>query len=256
MNLKSIKQIRNSLEEFHASDQERAIIFFDEIAELLPKEFTILLNESYEHKRIPKEFMLSSMLYAVSSAIGSTFFIEELGFKNYGNLYFAIIGSRGDAKSEAIKVATKRLKELDDVYYKDYRSVLKSYDKEEDQEPKRKQLLVKDATIEALQRIHFNNVKSIGICQDELYTMIDKMGNSNSRDGVQYRELFLEGYNNNPIDVARVGSESFRIAESYPTLIGGIQTQFIDKIFAKGNLESGFVDRLLFVFPNTNLVPL
>ncbi|WP_139956050.1 DUF3987 domain-containing protein [Flavicella sediminum] len=255
MDINKIKEIKDSLKEFHATDSSKASGCFDKIIDLLPKEFTFLLEESHKHKRIPKEFMLSSMLFAVSSSIGTTFYIEELGFKNYGNLYFAIIGSRGDAKSEAIKVATKKLKELDDVYYQNYREELTSYNKEEGQEPKRKHLLVKDATIEAVQRIHFDNPKSLGICQDELFTLIDKMGNPNSRDGVKYRELFLEGYNNSSIDVARIGSESFRMTESYPTLIGGIQTQFIDKIFGKGNLESGFVDRLLVVFPSTkNLV--
>jgi|GEM_PF-2148890 len=251
MILTTVNQIEDNLRKLHASNKDQSKEYFNKILAQLPDEFSAIIEESFEHKRVPKEFMLSSVLFAISASVGSTFFIEELGYKNYGNLYFAIIGSRGDTKSEAIKVATKRIKELDDIHYKSYRELLKTYDKEVDAEPKRKHLLIKNATIEAVHKTHYENPNSIGICEDEIYTLIDKMGNSNSRDGVQYRSFFLEGYNNHVIDVARVTSNSFRIPQSYPTFIGGIQTEFVSKIFANGNLESGFVDRILFVLPTS-----
>tara|TARA_R110001592_G_scaffold352878_1_gene651173 strand:+ start:2858 stop:4171 length:1314 start_codon:yes stop_codon:yes gene_type:complete len=251
MILNSINQIEDNLRKLHSDNKGDSNEYFNKILKSLPNEYSALINDTFKHKRVPKEFTLSSILFAVSTSIGSTFYIEELGYKNYGNLYFAIVGSRGDTKSEAIKVATRKIKELDDRHFIDYRDEMKVYNKETDEEPYRKQLLIKDASIEATHKIHYENPNSIGICIDEIYSLIDKMGNSSSRDGVQYRSFFLEGYNNDVIDIGRVTSKSFRILESYPTLIGGIQTQFLNKVFANGNLESGFIDRILFVLPSS-----
>ena len=73
------------------------------------------------------------------------------------------------------------------------------------------------------------------------------MGDSNSRDGTAWRTFLLESYVNGYVDVSRKTTKSFRLNETYATLIGGLQNEFVPKLFANGNLESGFIDRLLFV---------
>ena len=211
----------------------------------LPLSLSSLIENGFKYKRIPKEYLLSSVLFAFSAATGRTFYIDTLGYKNYANLYFVIIGSRGDVKSEAIKTATAPIKKTDDKDYKSYLYENKDLGKE-DKVIKRRQTLIQNATIEAAQKIHFENPNSIGLCLDEIYGLVQKMANSNSRDGVEWRNFFLEGYTNDYIDVSRKTTVSFRIPESYPTLIGGLQYQFVKELFANGNLESGFIDRLLF----------
>ncbi|QXP63925.1 MULTISPECIES: DUF3987 domain-containing protein [unclassified Polaribacter] len=211
----------------------------------LPLSLSSLIENGFKYKRIPKEYLLSSVLFAFSAATGRTFYIDTLGYKNYANLYFVIIGSRGDVKSEAIKTATAPIKKTDDKDYESYLYENKDLGKE-DKVIKRRQTLIQNATIEAAQKIHFENPNSIGLCLDEIYGLVQKMANSNSRDGVEWRNFFLEGYTNDYIDVSRKTTVSFRIPESYPTLIGGLQYQFVKELFANGNLESGFIDRLLF----------
>ena len=215
------------------------------IIAIMPNSLSNLINNAFKYKRIPKEYLLSSILFTFSTTIGRTFFIDALGYKNYANLYFAIIGSRGDVKSEAIKTATNPLKKFDDKDYKQYLSD-NEYLSKEDKPIKRKQVLIQNASIESAHQIHFENPNSIGICMDEIFGLVEKMGNSNSRDGVYWREFLLEGYTNGVVDVSRKTTESFRIAETYPTLIGGLQNQFVKNLFANGNLESGFIDRILF----------
>jgi hypothetical protein len=46
--------------------------------------------------------------------------------------------------------------------------------------------------------------------------------------------------------ISRKTTDSYRINKACPLLIGSIQNQLVYKIFEKGKLESGFVDRLLF----------
>lgn len=215
------------------------------IIELLPKEYSLLINEAFVYKRIPKEYLLSSILFAVSSSTGRTFYIKALGYKNYANCYFTIIGSRGDTKTEAKNIATRPLIERDHIDYENYLEEVK-YNLEDESPIKRKQTLIQNATIEATYQLHANNPNSIGIFMDEIHTLIEKMTNSNSRDGAAWRSFFLESYTNGHIDVARKTTDSFRIKETYATLMGGLQIEFIPFLFSKGNLESGFIDRLLF----------
>lgn len=80
----------------------------------------------------------------------------------------------------------------------------------------------------------------------EIFSLIEKIGNSSSRNGLAWRTFFLEGYTNGHVDISRKTTESFRIKETYPTLLGSFQYQFVPKLFANGNLKSGFIDRLLF----------
>ena len=234
-----------TLSDLTESKSDNAILSLEKIIKLLPNEYSGLIEAAFKYKRIPKEYLLSSILFTFSTAIGRVFFIDVLGYKNYANLYFTIIGSRGDVKSEAIKTATNPLKKYDDKDYEQYLSDNK-YLAKEDEPIKRKQVLIQNASIEAAHQIHFENPNSIGICMDEIFGLVEKMGNSNSRDGVYWREFLLEGYTNGVVDVSRKTTESFRIAETYPTLIGGLQNQFVKNLFANGNLESGFIDRLLF----------
>ncbi|RLD80321.1 MAG: hypothetical protein DRJ07_10590, partial [Bacteroidetes bacterium] len=70
--------------------------------------------------------------------------------------------------------------------------------------------------------------------------------NPNSRDGSQWLMLFLEGFTNGTVIISRKTTDSYRINKACPLLIGSIQNQLVYKIFEKGKLESGFVDRLLF----------
>ena len=249
MNYINLKQIDSALQDLLNDDNVELKEALDSILTQLPMAFNNLIDEAFIYKRVPKEYLLSGILFALSSSIGLTFYVEALGFKNYGNCYFTIVGSRGDAKSEAIKIATNPIKKMDDLDYKSYLKEKEMHYNEDDQ-PKRKQSLIQNATIEAAQKVHFDNPNSIGLLIDEIYTFIVKMSNPNSNDGIEWRKFFLEGYTNGHIDIARKTTTSFRINETYPTLIGGLQHQFLHKLFSNGNLESGFIDRQFF----TNLI--
>jgi len=244
--IKNITNIKDRIEKLTLSNKDKSLSKLNEIILQLPKEYSDIIEQSFIHKRVPKEYLLSSILFTISSSIGLTFYIKALGYTNYANLYFTLIGSRGDTKSEAMKIATKPLKDLDDNDYEVYKFDLKNCNMENENEPERKQLLVQNATIEAVHKIHSENPNSIGISIDEIYSLIEKMGNSSSRDGVAWRTFFLEGYTNGHVDISRKTTKSFRIKETYPTLLGGLQHQFVPKLFANGNLESGFIDRQIF----------
>ena len=244
MDVKNLKDIDDKIGNTFKTNKEIAINQLEQIISKMPVEIKTLINDAFALKRIPKEYLLSSILFAYSNAGGLAFSIKAMGYINYANLYFSIIGSRGDIKSPAMDLATFPLVKYDNEKYKEFKK--NNIELEETEKSDRKQLFLQDATIESAIYTHYKNKYSIGIFIDELYFIIEKMANKSSTEGTAWRTFFLQGNTNKHIDISRKTTESFRIEKSYPTLLGSIQSQFVPKLFADGNLESGLIDRILF----------
>jgi hypothetical protein len=243
MEIKNINNIKNSIDNSILSNKDIAKNQLEQIVVSMPSPIRNIIIDAFKHKRIPKEYLFSSILFAYSNAAGLAFSINAMGYTNYSNLYFAIVGSRGDIKSPAMDLATQPLHDYDNTNYNEHKT-----NKIDDPscEAVRKQLFLQDATIESALYVHHKNPYSIGIFIDELYNLVQKMANKNSNEGSAWRTFFLQGNTNKHIDISRKTTDSYRIEKSYPTLMGSIQTQFIPKLFADGNLESGLIDRFLF----------
>lgn len=244
MEIDSLKDIDQAIQTHSLSLEENAVILLEEIIADLPGYIKDFINEAFTYKRIPKEYLLSSIFFAFSNASGLAFQIDALGYTNYGNLYFALIGSRGDAKSPAMDLATGPLNKYDNQKYEEFRE--ESLEADPGDIIDRKQLFIQDATVEAAYYMHHKNPCSLGIFMDEMYHLIEKMSNPSSKDGPAWRQLLLQGNTNKHVDILRKTTESFRLTKSYPTLLGSIQEQFIPKIFSGGNEESGLTDRLCY----------
>jgi hypothetical protein len=250
MNFNSKEDIEREIIIQSSTSKEKAILELNSIIQVLPNSIKELIDDAFIKNQIPKEYLLSSIIFAYSNITGLAIGLDSMGYINYGNLYFALIGGRGDMKSPAMKVAMKPLKAFDNEKYQEYES--EKNESSEQDVVKRKQLLIQNATIEAAHLTHYHNPYSLGIYMDELYQLISKMGNPNSSDGPAWRELLLEGNTNEVVDIKRKTMESFRIPEAYPVLLGSIQKEFIPKVFGGGNLESGLVDRFLFTYKLTH----
>jgi len=144
-------------------------------------------------------------------------------------LHFIIVGSRGDAKTEALKIANKPIVDFDNESYKVFNDSRK--DDTENNEVPRKQILIQNATIEKAQLTHYHNLGGIGLFYDEIRALVQKMNNPNSRDGHDWEVLLLEAFTNGLLDISRKTTDTFRIAKTYLTMLGGIQHQFIPDLF-------------------------
>lgn len=244
MEVKNLNDIDDKIGNAFKTNKEIAINQLEKIISKMPTEIEEIINDAFTLKRIPKEYLLSSILFSFSNACGLAFSIKAMGYTNYANLYFSIIGSRGDIKSPAMDLATFPLVKYDNEKYKEFKT--ENIELDEIEKISRKQLFLQDATIESAIFTHYKNKYSIGIFIDELYFIIEKMANKSSTEGTAWRTFFLQGNTNKYIDISRKTTESFRIEKSYPTLLGSIQNQFVPKLFADGNLESGLIDRILF----------
>lgn len=239
MEFKNIKEISDTIQEVSLSNHDLALNQLNRIIDSLPPEVSNLIISGFDFNRIPKEYMLTSILFAFSNAIGLSYELDALGHRNYANLYFAVVGNRGDMKSLPMKIATRLLSQFDSDSYNEGST-------SEFENIKKKKLLIQNATIQAAQSSHYYNKYSIGIFMDEIMFLIEKMANKSSSDGMAWKTFLLEGYNNSIVDILRKTTESYRIDKSYPTVLGSIQDHFIPSLFANGNLESGLIDRMFF----------
>jgi hypothetical protein len=250
MELNSVKEIEQIIDEKSMTDKEILEQRINEILKCMPQAISGLIEEGFLKKRIPKEYLLTSILFAYSSAIGLSINIKALGYSNYGNLYLALVGRRGTVKSPAMDLATQALNEYDNYHYNNYQNEKRSAANNDDIDVssiKRKRILYQNATIESVLKGHHDNPYSVGLFRDEGYSFLDNMrNNSGSRDGLAWREFLLQGNTNKHADITRATTESFRTNKTCPTFLASIQDEFMKHIMSGGILESGMVDSLLY----------
>lgn len=245
MEINNLKDIKDNIDGILLSKREISIKLLNEIVDSFPYQIKNLIEDNFKHKRIPKEYLFSSILFAFSNACGLAFSINSMNYTNYANLFLVIIGSRGDTKSAPMDIATIPLNFHDNEKYRDYTDV-NDHVNDPNNKPTRKRLLIQNASIESMKFEHSKNPYSIGIYYDEFMYVFEKMANSKSPDGADLRSFLLSGFNNGFIDISRRTTDNFRMEQTFVTLLGSVQTQFTSKLFANGNLESGLIDRLLF----------
>ena len=245
-NAQSMNGVKEPDDKQVKTKKEEALDQLNHILDGLPESYSNFINEAFLYKRVPKEYLLSAVLYSSSLAMGKVLYTNQLGYKNFANGYYIILGSRGDGKSQAMNLATGPIVEKEDEMNLNYEHAKRNKG-DEDEEPVRKRYQSFDTTPEALERDHFYNQRGIGCNYDEMHDIIGQMSDRNSTSGQKHKVILLKGFNNGTVDVSRKTSESFRISKTYISLLGGLQKQFTKKLLSGGNLESGLVDRILFV---------
>jgi hypothetical protein len=231
----------------------------DKIFDAFPYPIQCFTVEALEGLNLPPEYVLSSVLYAASTAIGNTHQVRvKNGWLEGTNLFMAIVGETGTSKSHAISLAIKPLLRKNQEFYKEYSEKLKEYEQSQNyknkdneehpyiEKPQLQQLIVDDATLEAIYRIHHYNQKGIGVYYDELIGWFHNMGKYNKGSD---QEIWLKIWSRKPIIVNRVSSAPISLMSPHISVIGGIQTKLLGELFKDNRDRNGFLERILFVKP-------
>lgn len=229
--------------------------------DVFPLAIQQIIKSTNESLNFPIDFIGASILYAVSVAVGNTYRIELMkSFDQNAVLYFAIVGRAGTNKSHPLTFALRPIEESDNLKYQQWQREKQEYDsivslskKEREQqgiaEPKKpvwEQHLVTDFTPEALTEVHKFNKRGIGVYVDELASWFKNFNRYNKGSEEQF---WLSNFNSKPIRVNRKTSEPSYIPLPFISVIGTIQPGILNEL-AKDRTENGFLDRLLFVFPD------
>ena len=112
--------------------------------------------------------------------------------------------------------------------------------------PKKTQFLVNDVTLEALVELHNENTNGIGVLKDELAGFFKDM--NKYREGGDM-EHWLSSWSGGEINLNRKTAKSSFVERAFLPIMGGIQPSILDGFQTEENKSNGFIDRMLFSYP-------
>ena len=206
---------------------------------------------TYQGFRI--EYFATALLSAAATIIGNSCQLEAEGSWNVSpSLYFILVGRPGMGKTPPVDSAFVPVRKIDADRLAKYKVECALYRRSKDSEnplpePKFRQILVSDATIESLkQKLEIN---PNGVC--DFYDELIAWFNSAARNNSSLIEDLLSIYSGTPIVVTRATVKD-PIFVDHPCLniIGTTQTTRVRELISKEFLDNGLLDRFQFAFPD------
>lgn len=225
--------------------------------ELLPPEIVTIVTALRNDAGYNVDFTAVSMLYAAAIAMGGTYRVKIYsGWTEAATIYMALVAGPGIGKSHPLTFAVKPLYDADAKAYQLYQlekaafaemqKTRKKEQKGEIEEPTLRKRLLSDYTIEALAVKHYDNLRGIAVCIDELAGWFK---NFNRYNKGSEQEFWLSNWSGKTINIDRKSSEPIFIRNPFICVAGTIQPAVLNKMAAEDRGDNGFMDRVLFVAP-------
>lgn len=209
------------------------------------------------------EYMIASLLVAVSTAIGNAVNIRiRGGWISNPALYMILVGRPGMGKTPPLDFAFRPIRKHDAQAVKQFKLEMEQYNnliesnkgKKENttplpNKPILRRTIISDFTPEALIRALDDNQRGIVVYVDEIMGMFNAV-NQYSRG--QLIEQLLTAFSGKPLDISRC-SMPIPIHIEYPfiNIVGTMQTTRMHELIEKGYKENGLIDGIIFVYPSS-----
>ena len=224
--------------------------------DVFPKIIQEVAYEAYNKFQFSLDYLGAGMLTAISSSIGNSLKVEvKNGWNEKANLFTVIVGRPGDSKSHALNFCFKPIHIKENLLFSEYSKLLIEYEDELKTDTKTKvrkpllnKYLISDFTPEALILHHSNNKRGLYIYVDELNAWIKNFNRYNSSGEA---ETYLSLWSGTTISIDRASGKSLRIEDPFIGVIGSTQISVLKSFAKDGRSSNGFMDRLLFVYPDT-----
>ncbi len=218
--------------------------------ENLPEWLQKTVKDHAEAYGTPSELWATAFLSGIAAAAGSKIKLVTGNYTNYPQLWVMIIGKSGDGKSDAGRVAFRRLGEIDKQNFVKYQSARQEWKENDGQgaAPRWEQLLINDTTPEALYKAMGYANNGLTLYRDELSGWFADFGRYNKSGEIGH---YLSIFDNQNFSINRKGDEPALITNPLLTIYGTIQPAVLAEVLGKNNFEtSGFAQRFMFVYPN------
>src|SRR5690554_3899901 len=232
--------------------ESRAEAVREEIAfplEYLPKWLQDTVKDHAESYGTPSELWATAFLTGIAAAAGNKIKLVHGNYTNYPQLWAMIIGKSGDGKSDAGRVAFRRLGEIDNDRYIKYQSEYQEWKETEGKgtPPRWDQLLINDTTPEALYRAMGYSRTGLTLYRDELSGWFSDFGRYNKSGEIGH---YLSIFDNQNFSINRKKEQPQLIEEPLLSIYGTIQPSVLSELLTKNNFEqSGFAQRFMFLYP-------
>lgn len=236
---------------------------------VLPPKLEELAKGAETALGMPTDFTGPAFLLAAATAAGNACQLKiKRAAVQKAVFFLALVGNPNTNKSSALAFALKPIQAKDNERFTEYKSALGEYEaakgmsKKEREEagimeapvpPKLPQGLASDATPEALARILQDNPKGIAVHRDELAGWFKDF---NRYHQGSEQELWLSLWSLQPLVINRISTGPQRIPSPFVCVAGTIQPSVIEELAKNERGTNGFVDRLLFTWPDGLSKPL
>ncbi len=224
--------------------------------DIFPRTLQEVCYEASTKYQFALDYLGAGIMSASSTAIGVSHKVKvKHGWEEKANLFTVIVGKPGDSKSHALKFCFKPIHIQENILFNKYqsemdeyeRNILESTDKKEKfVKPTLSKYLISDFTPEALALIHSNNKRGICIYVDELSGWLKNFNRYNNSGEA---ETYLSFWSGTVYSMDRASGKSLRIEDPYVGVIGSTQITVLEEFSKGGRGTNGFMDRLLFVYP-------
>lgn len=231
--------------------------------EVFPEQVRSIINVYVKVLNLNTEFSAVSILYTFSVALGHHYQLQvKRGWSELACLFIGLVGKPGVNKSSPISIFSQPLEKMEQVLFNNYLSEREAYIKTRSakpekgvpvqisDEPVRKQILIRDFSMEALLHAEYVNRHGVGILNDELTSFTKGLNKYRSNGGGGDEEVILSLFSAKPISVNRKSSEPIYVEKPFISVIGSIQPQVLIKQFGNDRIDNGLTHRFLFAFPD------
>ncbi len=222
-----------------------------------PKRMQDILNNFQEASLLPMDFYCLALLAVCGGTIGNTYVLRYKSSRTYSTVIYAcIVGDSSIGKTPVLKTMLRPLYKIEKGYNANYKEAVQEWEALKESSPDkpkpvRQQILINDATIEALNKAHDENPKGLLLFQDEFIAWLNSQN--------QYRkgsdnEFWLAAWSGTPIKVNRLNREIY-ISNPCISVLGGIQPKLLKGLVRNNNKDNGFLYRVLFAYPENAKKP-
>lgn len=227
----------------------------------LPPGLQLIVEDLHTTLGYPVDYTASAALFTLSVAIGASARIEAKGeWAEHATLWLALVGRPGANKTHPLNTMLRPLNDRDRAHVQKYTDATRAYEQaksagvaEIPTEPQCEQHLVSDTTPEALVEALSRNPRGLGLCRDELAGWVADFGRYNKGGDVQ---AFLSIWSGQPVRVNRKkNNRPLFVQRPFVSVCGTIQPGVLATLVAEGRDSNGFVDRILFAYPEAQEAP-
>lgn len=223
--------------------------------EVLPPRIRRIVQDCYDYLSYPPDFTAAGILAATALAVGRTTRLRYIGdWYETSCLYLALVAPPGTAKSHPLAFALRPVIEANKAAIREYNRARVALEAAESTAvPVDKQCLFGDFTIESLVKAVEKNKRGVGVYLDELRALFNNFNRYNAGSEV---EFWLQNWTGSSIPFSRM-QRKFFLEWPAISIVGTIQPSLLEDIGKGGRNQNGFVERVLFCYPdNVPVIPL
>jgi hypothetical protein len=223
--------------------------------EVFPQAIQDYINELNVALNYKKDFVAVSFMFALATLNGNHYKLKvKNGWTAATTFWIAVVGESGVMKTHPINQMLAPLKVLDKNSKEDYDLQMEGYNRLDEKEKKNqprpafRQILINDATLEAIHYAHKVNPRGLGYYKDELIGFINDMNKYRKGSDEQF---WLESCFKSSDIVNRVTKEPLMLDNIMINIIGSIQPSVLDTAIAGSN-GNGMIERFLYTASEGN----